>query len=51
LTQTDLAELCNIQRQTVGRLENADPSVALGTAMSVADVLGLDAQFAPAGGD
>ena len=51
LTQTDLAELCNIQRQTVGRLENADPSVALGTAMSVADVLGLDAQFAPAGSD
>ncbi len=45
LTQADLAELCGIQRQTVGRLENADPYVALGTAMAIADALGLHAQF------
>ena len=49
LTQLDLAELCSIQRQTVGRLENADPTVSLGTAMAVADVLGLETQLAAGG--
>lgn len=41
LTQQDLADLCGVQRQTIGRLEAADPTVAVGTAMAVADVLGL----------
>jgi len=42
LTQQDLADLCGVQRQTIGRLEAADPTVALGTAMAVADALGLE---------
>jgi len=42
LTQEDVGDLCNVQRQTIGRLENADPTVSLGTAMTVADVLGID---------
>jgi len=42
LTQEDIGDLCNVQRQTIGRLENADPTVSLGTAMTVADVLGID---------
>jgi transcriptional regulator with XRE-family HTH domain len=42
LTQEDVGDLCNVQRQTIGRLENADPTVSLGTAMTVADVLGVD---------
>ncbi len=49
LTQLDLAEMCSIQRQTVGRLENADPTVSLGTAMAVADVLGLETRLAAGG--
>ena len=46
LTQLDLAEMCNVQRQTIGRLEGADPNVALGTAMAVADALGLETRLA-----
>jgi transcriptional regulator with XRE-family HTH domain len=42
LTQEDVGDLCNVQRQTIGRLESADPTVSLGTAMTVADVLGID---------
>jgi DNA-binding XRE family transcriptional regulator len=42
LTQQDLADLCDVQRQTIGRLEAADPTVAVGTAMAVADTLGLE---------
>lgn len=49
LTQLDLAEMCNVQRQTIGRLECADPNVALGTAMAVADALGLAPQFGAGG--
>lgn len=41
LTQEDVADLCGVQRQTIGRLEAADPTVALGTAMAVADTLGI----------
>ncbi len=41
LTQQDLADLCGVQRQTIGRLEAADPTVAVGTAMAVTDALGL----------
>lgn len=41
LTQQDLADLCGVQRQTIGRLEAADPTVAVGTAMAVADALGI----------
>ena len=41
LTQRDVAELCGVQRQTIGRLERADPSVSFGTATAVADALGL----------
>ncbi|VAW04186.1 hypothetical protein MNBD_ACTINO01-1624 [hydrothermal vent metagenome] len=42
LTQQDLADLCDVQRQTIGRLEAADPTVAVGTAMAVTDALGLE---------
>lgn len=42
LTQQDVADLAGVQRQTVGRLEAADPTVAVGTAMTIADVLGFD---------
>ncbi len=41
LTQHDLADLCGVQRQTIGRLEAADPTVAIGTAMAVTDALGI----------
>lgn len=41
LTQHDLADLCGVQRQTIERLEAAGPTVAAGTAMAVADALGL----------
>jgi transcriptional regulator with XRE-family HTH domain len=41
LTQRDVAELCGVQRQTIGRLERADPTVSFGTAMAVADALGF----------
>ena len=41
LTQRDVAELCGVQRQTIGRLEMADPAVSLGTAMAVTDALGI----------
>jgi len=47
LTQRDVADLCNIQRQTVGRLERADPNVSFGTAMRVADALGIRIRIAP----
>ena len=42
LTQEDVGDLCGVQRQTIGRLEAADPTVALGTAMAVADALGIN---------
>jgi len=42
LTQQDLADLCDVQRQTIGRLEAADPTVAVGTAMAVTTALGLE---------
>lgn len=41
LTQRDLAELVGVTRQTIGRLERGDPSIALGTALDVADVLNV----------
>ena len=41
LTQQDLADLCGVQRQTVGRLEDADPTVSVGIVMAVADALGI----------
>ena len=41
LTQQDLADLSGVQRQTIGRLEAADPTVAVGTVMTVADTLGI----------
>lgn len=41
LTQQDVADMAGVQRQTVGRLEAADPNVAVGTAMRIADVLGI----------
>jgi len=44
LTQQDLADLCDVQRQTIGRLEAADPAVAVGTAMAVAEALGIRVQ-------
>lgn len=50
LTQRDVADLCSIQRQTVGRLERADPTVSFGTVMGVADALGLRIRFAPPAG-
>ena len=42
LTQEDVADLCGVRRQTIGRLESGDPSVSIGTAMAVSDVLGID---------
>lgn len=47
LSQRDLADLCGVQRQTIGRLEKADPTVSFGTAIAVADVLGLNMMVAP----
>jgi len=44
LTQQDLADLCHVQRQTIGRLEASDPTVAVGTAMAVAEALGIRVQ-------
>jgi len=41
LTQQDLADLCGVQRQTIGRLEDADPTVSVGTVMATADALGI----------
>lgn len=41
LSQQDLADLCGVQRQTVGRLEGGDGTVSLGTAMTITDALGL----------
>ena len=42
LTQEDVGDLSGVRRQTVGRLEAADPAVSVGTAMRIADVLGID---------
>jgi len=42
LTQEDVGDLSGVRRQTVGRLEAADPTVSVGTAMRIADVLGID---------
>lgn len=42
LTQEDVGDLSEVRRQTVGRLEAADPAVSIGTAMRIADVLGID---------
>ncbi|VAW08600.1 hypothetical protein MNBD_ACTINO01-821 [hydrothermal vent metagenome] len=41
LTQQDVADLCGVQRQTIGRVEAADPTVAVGTVMDVVDTLGI----------
>ena len=41
LTQQDVADMAGVQRQTIGRLERGDPTVSLGTAMLIADALGL----------
>ena len=41
-TQEDVGDLSGVRRQTVGRLEAADPTVSVGTAMRIADVLGID---------
>jgi transcriptional regulator with XRE-family HTH domain len=51
LTQRDVAELCGVQRQTIGRLEKADPTVSFGTSMAVADALGLRLDGASAKGN
>ena len=42
LTQEDVGDLCDVQRQTIGRLERADPAVSIGIAMAVADALGIN---------
>jgi HTH-type transcriptional regulator/antitoxin HipB len=42
LTQQDVADLCGVQRQTVGRLEADDPAISLQIAASVADAVGLE---------
>jgi transcriptional regulator with XRE-family HTH domain len=47
LTQRDVAELCGVQRQTIGRLESGDTAVSLGTALTVAKNLGLDIVAVP----
>ncbi|MEN8235149.1 MAG: helix-turn-helix domain-containing protein [Actinomycetota bacterium] len=41
LSQQDVADLCGVQRQTIGRLEADDRSVSLGIATTVADAVGL----------
>jgi len=41
LTQRDVAELVGVTRQTIGRLERGDATVALGTALAVAGALGI----------
>lgn len=41
LTQSDVADLVGVKRQTVGRLENGDPTVAVGTALAIIETLGL----------
>ncbi|HDL41739.1 MAG TPA: XRE family transcriptional regulator [Actinobacteria bacterium] len=47
LTQQDLADICGVQRQTVGRLERGDPAVSADTLVSVASSLGLDVVAVP----
>lgn len=47
LTQQDVAELCGVQRQTIGRLESGDSSVSIGTAKSVANAIGLEVVAVP----
>ena len=42
LSQQDVADMCDVQRQTIGRIESADPSVAVGTVATVTNVLGID---------
>ncbi len=42
LSQQDVADLCGVQRQTIGRVESADPTVAVGTVVAVTDALGID---------
>jgi transcriptional regulator with XRE-family HTH domain len=42
LSQQDVADMCDVQRQTIGRIESADPTVAVGTVTAVTDVLGID---------
>jgi y4mF family transcriptional regulator len=41
LTQTDVADLVGVTRQTIGRLERGDATVSLGTALAVAGALGI----------
>ncbi|MEN8235834.1 MAG: helix-turn-helix domain-containing protein [Actinomycetota bacterium] len=41
-SQQDVADLCGVQRQTIGRVEAADPTVGMGTVVAVTDVLGID---------
>ncbi len=41
LSQSDVADLVGVTRQTVGRLENGDPTVAVGTALAIIETLGL----------
>ncbi len=47
VTQQDVADLCAVQRQTIGRLEAGDPTIALGTLTAVTDALGLDIDIVP----
>lgn len=40
LTHEDVAELCNFSRQTLSRIEQGDPSVAIGQVARYAEGLG-----------
>ncbi len=47
LKQQDVADMCGVQRQTIGRLERGGPAVAIETLVSVASVLGLNVVAIP----
>lgn len=40
-TQADLAERAGVSRETVSRVENGDPRVAVGTVLELATLVGL----------
>lgn len=47
LTQQDVADMCGVQRQTIGRLEGGDPTIAIDTLVAAASSMGLDIVAVP----
>lgn len=42
LTQRDVADLADVNRETIGRAERGDEGIALGTLLRIAEAVGME---------